>query len=367
MWGRMFFRARILVRRAYLTFLNRLLCLASVCVVLSTSAARAQEFDSQMVGGQYVDLSSSHVAFVSTADGECSGVLVGAKEVLTAAHCISGVPEDYSVLVGGRVYSASDAWYHSWYQEGGDVSANAPYDLGLIELSQPVTGASPLPVLIDLPVSVGDSLVMAGYGTNEISGMTDAPPWENGKIGALRVTSREYGVFSSEHATGGASTCAGDSGGPAIRTLGPYIAVVGTLSNGTNKVIGGSCFEYGGGKFSYVDLQSPASRGFLSFFPGVQYLSAKPVVVNLTASKSLNDVTKALKSKDIKKFKKTVASIRSGLSVVVPYSSGQRRTLLSAALTKLKRAAEARTLKQGLIQGRAAKAQLTALVALGVQ
>lgn len=241
----------------------------------TASHDRSQQVSTKILGGRfYPEAAGYRVAFIETDQYRCSGSLVGTREVLTAAHCIAGGPDasGFSVFVGGKWMEVESTWYHAAFDRNKPAAVMAPYDLGMVVLKNPVVGTRPFPILRKRKVRRGSTIFIAGFGTNERADRPNRSFIDNFKIGATRVAQAIGGVFFGEHRAYGSSTCAGDSGGPATFLYRrDALAVVGVLSAGTNSVEGGRCRLKNGGRFIHVDLQSPTSRAFLSYFPNVRY------------------------------------------------------------------------------------------------
>lgn len=261
--------ARNLLSRLALTLVI-VLCAASV------SAASAQEVNTNMVGGSFEpSIAGYKVAFIATQDYTCSGALVGRYAILTAAHCVAQVQtiSDFAVYVGRDWYQVESAWYHSRFDPNQSASRAAKYDLGMLILDRPVTSTKPLSILASRRVKRGSQLLIAGYGTNELSNDPLRSIIDNFKIGLANVVRADSHLLFSTYRSNGASTCAGDSGGPASVAYGrASIALAGIVSAGVNTVSSDNrCKLRADGLSIYVDLQSRSSKAFLREFKGIKY------------------------------------------------------------------------------------------------
>ena len=330
--------------------------------------ARAEELRPHMVGGKFARLDSGPFALVLSSSSRCSGILVGPREVLTAAHCVSDTSpnSDFSVIVGGGVFGVKSRYYNSNYDPNGDIVLNAPHDLGILILSTAVRSIKPVPVLFNDLVTAGESAIIYGYGSNEFSALPDRYPWEDGKMGLMIVDDASGGLLTSVHTLGGASACQGDSGGPAIQTIGGFSSVIGTLTIGVNSTIGGACYLNGSGLFSYVDLQASTSQRFMLNFPGITYISGYRIYVLSVSREVSRKLKSALKSKSTTKFLGGIKPLVLSVRRAIPYSDGVRSSLLNATAKDLQMAQSTRSLLKALRLGRRALKRVERIRALGV-
>jgi hypothetical protein len=330
--------------------------LVSILVLIATLDASAQELKTfaslgsvdtePMLGGKFYDLTNSPIAYVRGPDYSCTGTLIGDRIVLTAGHCIRVKAARYKVYIAAAAHSVVEAWYQSNYDhEGATDFSNSRYDLGILILANPVAGIKPVPVLYDDPVKVGEYAGILGFGINEISGLlTDVSLFYQGKIGAVAIELVRNGMLSSTNRYSDASTCGGDSGGPLVQLFGEgrFWAVAGIVSTGTNKYDeNGSCIEGYLGISNYVDLQSKSSRGFLSEFPGVRYLSGKLVAFLLGAEELVARIDQAAGGRTLrilKRSSKQTARFSRGLKRLTDL---KRKRILRRVVSALKRAARA--------------------------
>ena len=258
------------------------LCLTSLAAMLAfccslAHEARAQELNAKIIGGSFQGATiDSNVALISTPDYSCSGALVGQRAILTAAHCIVEGPtaSQFNVYVGRQWYQVQSTWYQSKFNPREAASQSARYDLGMLILTKPVTAINPLPILRGRRLKRGAQITISGYGTNEDSNDPNRSLIDNLKVGMARVMRADGRVLLSTSISNGASTCAGDSGGPASVSYGrSSIALAGIVSAGVNTVSDDNrCELRGDGSSIYVDLQSPSSKAFLRAFKGLNYV-----------------------------------------------------------------------------------------------
>jgi hypothetical protein len=250
--------------------------LAVSCVVCAHAEQGRSEgiVNGKILGGEfYPSAAGGKIAYIDAGSFYCSGVLVGRREVLTAAHCIvDGPGTGTNVYVGGAWRQVESAWYEPRFDMSMPIARVARYDLGMLLLTESVTETAPIPILRKRRLSPGTPVITAGYGTNERSHLPNRTFVDDFKLGAFRLLRAVGGVLHGDHRAYRSSVCSGDSGGPAVISRGRNsLAVVGIASASTNSVVNGRCSLRLNGKSLHVDLQSASSRNFLSYFPGVRY------------------------------------------------------------------------------------------------
>ena len=272
-------------------------------ILLSVSVSAEQ--NSRIVGGSFVDLSRTPIAYIETNRASCTGTLVGRSEVLTAAHCIADISLASTVIwINNIPRFPSAAYYSSFYSESGGVLENEGADLAMITLVTPVFDMSVVPVITDLEMAPSTPVSIYGLGSNEITGTIPSGP-TNGKTANVTVSSTSAGFILSSHFLSGASACAGDSGGPMTFSAAGYEGIVGVLSGGNNAITpSGQCLLVGGTSV-YTKVSTTLARSFLSFFPGVTYISGRDMIFLYWIREAIDHLIVAAENQSNKNFVKS--------------------------------------------------------------
>ena len=204
---------------------------AAGCVDDVPEAAVSQD----IVGGTPLVATDAVVAVEIDGELHCSGVLVSARVVLTAGHCIPPSVDGLSVVAGWNlteptlVVAALAATAHPDY----DASQSDQDDIGLISLVQDLP-VPPLALATASTVAAIDTrsvVTIAGFGRSS-DGTAGAK--EQGAASIAAITPSTFQLGPSP-----ALTCDGDSGGPMLvpQAGGTAVAGINALSNCTDLAV----------------------------------------------------------------------------------------------------------------------------------
>jgi len=170
-----------------------------------------------------------------TETGVCSGIVIGASTVLTAAHCASRAEHgELKVIVGTSLACPSASL------SGRVLRAHDSLDVALVEVRDlpKVTAVEALPWSLQAlePDSIGELVQLAGFGTDLWT-----PPNERRFIAEAIEGVSEDRVEVDGHGRSG--TCLGDSGGAMLaRDEGGAPVVLGVLSEGADSCVGADAY-----------------------------------------------------------------------------------------------------------------------------
>lgn len=212
----------------------RTVVLAATTCALSVSAHA-------LVGGAAADkdgIGKSVVTIVGSRGNFCSGALIAADVVLTAAHC---VPQGatYKIIIPGenppRLIDVKRVAAHPQFNTQGIAAHRASADVALLQTAEPLARsraiaqtATPL-----TPIQAGNRYAIAGIGVTV--------PGDGKSGGTVRsvslVSTNKPGTLqirlvdpATDNKRAGLGACTGDSGGPVFENQNGRDVIVGVVS-----------------------------------------------------------------------------------------------------------------------------------------
>jgi V8-like Glu-specific endopeptidase len=206
----------------------------------------------QIVNGSDCNESSGSVVLINlfasdgSANGQCSGTIIGARSVLTAAHCAEGAATARIFTGSFPQIPASRVVAHPAYRQ----SAGSASDVAIVTADGDL-GRPPIPVLTSRDVRTGETVVISGWGkdANQNSARLRA--------GSTIITIVTPDVIQTQFSASTAFVCQGDSGGPLLVQEGGTWTVAGVISANTNT----ACNS---GNNYYAAVRSASVLSFLS-------------------------------------------------------------------------------------------------------
>lgn len=226
------------------------------CGALGLSAAAATAKIAN--GTDCTDLNKSPVVavVVNFGDGSagiCSGTMISANKVLTAAHCLENavkVDVILGVSASKQAYITSSSWliHPNFSRSTNGILGN---DVGVINVPVPLPLPT-VPILASAAPQVGQKAVVFGYGTTGA-----AEDYGQLRSGVMKIAAVDAGRIFADYDGGTSNVCSGDSGGPLLLQIGSQLTIGGTTSYGDSR----TCAV--GERSVFMNLQSPSIQSFL--------------------------------------------------------------------------------------------------------
>ncbi len=201
---------------------------ALAALALAGCAAPAGTFERAITNGTDDDGDPSVVALLDGDGGVyCSGTLITARAVLTAAHCLDDGPPARVWIgavpgAGGAAIAATQTAQHPDYDP-----ATQAHDVGVVTLAAAARVAPARVYAGAFDASfVGMPIRLVGFGRTAT--FDGEPPRK--RAGASAIRSFDEHGFS--FAAAPSQTCFGDSGGPAFAQVGGADSLIGVTSTG---------------------------------------------------------------------------------------------------------------------------------------
>ena len=220
---------------------------------LTGAGNQALAFNAPIIGGKIVAqndfIAHTVVALVarsSKSEALCTASLVASDLAITAAHCVSDPgstePALFSLLFNRNIHQADSNQLRTvdrveipaeWKTQ--NARENDTSDVALLHftggLPKDYVASDLLP--IEQVLSVGNSVVLAGYGINDANLDSGAGILRKTKVSILNPHFSPSEVELDQSQGGGA--CHGDSGGPAYLILNGHAYLFGITSRGGGK------------------------------------------------------------------------------------------------------------------------------------
>ena len=208
-----------------------------IAAVLSGSPASAVVGPSES-GARFADHLVMVLARGSDREGFCTGIVLGPRAVLTAAHCLRPTRDMavvYRDAAGKPVLIAVAATTsHPLYRANAIAERQVSIDLALVETETPLDPRfTPPPLAEGDGPAVGDDAILAGYGVAR-----EGTPTSGGTLRSARLKVRaplSSTLLWAEDAAGGAGACGGDSGAPLFLGDGETVAAIVAWTSGAGR------------------------------------------------------------------------------------------------------------------------------------
>lgn len=227
--------------------------------------APSSQISASIINGQACGAAESAVVqiemvFRNGQAGSCTGTVITQNAIVTASHCLEGQVSYVDIYIGSRKVRASS--FHSHPNWSSTQQALENNDVAIILVDQPLN-APAFPILSgnDTPPTVGEQVLIAGYGRTETlqpQGLR-AGYMTLSQVTELLIEARFDGI-------NGSNSCIGDSGGPLFVKRGEQWYLAGDTSNGD----AANCGVTEGSDVSrWANINAPSNRAFIQQYAGL--------------------------------------------------------------------------------------------------